>query len=108
MTGMKVATVCKPPPMPLARMTVSHSGDPSPPSTSAKPSTSNASAALSKKSMKAPPMLMVNMNIRYIISKKIGMPSRRLSTTRSIRSVMSRSTRPVTVTLALAILLAKL
>ncbi len=105
---MKVATVCRPPPMPLANSTVSHSGEPRLPSNSPKPSTSKAAANWSKKSMKAPPMLMVNMNIRYIITRKIGMPSTRFSTTRSILSVISRATWPLMRTLALAMRFARL
>jgi hypothetical protein len=57
--------------------------------------------------MKAPPMLMVNMNIRYIMSRKMGIPMARSSTTRSIRSVRSRLASPVALTASRAIRLAK-
>jgi hypothetical protein len=42
---------------------------------------------MSKKSMKALPTLMANMNIRYITSRKKGMPTQRLSSTLSSRSL---------------------
>lgn len=102
MTGMKVATVCTTTADAVGqnnRQPLRGAGDAE---HLGQPLTSTASAALSKKSMKAPPILMVNMNIRYIMNRKIGMPSIRLSTTRSMRSVMSRSTRPVIDALALA------
>ncbi len=86
MMGMKVATTWMPPPMPSASPMISHSGVPSAASAAAVPSTKMVPAAMSKKSMKAPPMLMVNMNIRYITTRKIGTPSARLSITRSSRS----------------------
>jgi hypothetical protein len=63
---------------------------------------------LSKTSMKAPPMLMVNMNIRYITTRKIGMPSSRLSMTRSMRSERLRETAPTCVTVACVMACAKL
>jgi len=40
---------------------------------------------------------MVTMNIAYMTARKIGMPSARLSTTRSIRSETLRPTSPVRV-----------
>jgi hypothetical protein len=95
MIGMKVATTWMPPPMPLASSTISHSGAPDPASTwAAGPSTKTVPAAWSKKSMKAPPMLMVNMNIRYITTRKIGMPKARFSMTRSMESDRLRDACP--------------
>ena len=41
---------------------------------------------MSKKSMKAPPILIVNMNIKYMTTRKMGMPKARL---RMIRSMLS-------------------
>jgi len=60
--------------MPSASNTRIQSGAPIPVSQAPRPSTVTAPTARSKKSMKAPPMLMVNMNIRYITSRKMGMP----------------------------------
>ncbi len=45
--------------------------------------------------MKALPTLMVNMNITYMTARKIGIPSTRLSTTRSTLSETVRITTPL-------------
>ena len=66
-----------------------------------KPSTNRAPATPSKKSMKAPPMLMVNMNIRYMTARKTGIPSALLSITRSIRSERLRVASPFCSTVSL-------
>ena len=57
--GMNVAIVWIPPPMPPARIVTNHSGEPTVVNNSPKPSTKRVPAKISKKSMKAPPILIV-------------------------------------------------
>ncbi len=102
-TGMKVATVWMPPPMPLASMTRSQSGAPRVSSRAPKPSTRTPPTRMSKKSMKAAPRFCVKRNIRYITKRKIGRPSQRLSTMRSILSVSVSPGLPLRTTASAAI-----
>ena len=85
---MKVATVVIPPPMPSARIALSHSGTPRNSRPRPKPSTKIPAKEMSKKSMKAPPRFWVKRNITYMTARKIGRPSQRFRITRSMRSVM--------------------
>ena len=94
MGGINVARVWTAPPTPPARRVVNHSGLPMAPSSSPKPSTKMVPAKISKKSMNAPPKLMVTMNTRYMAARKMGIPITRLSTTLSILSVRDLPTRP--------------
>ena len=90
--GMKVATTCIPLPTPCVSTTFSQLGQSTAFSQAPKPSMRNAPTTCSKKSTKALPMLIVNKNMTYITSKKIGMPKKRFSTMRSIFSLVWRLT----------------
>ena len=89
---MKVATVWMPPPNPSERSVTSNSGKPMASSTARNPSTVTAPVNWSKKSMKAPPRLIVTMKVRYMARRKIGMARMRFSTSASMRSVRVRDT----------------
>ena len=91
--------------MPLARKTVSHSGLPMFVRSSENPSTITPPTRMSKKSMNAPPKFCVNRNITYMMKRKIGRPSQRLRTTRSILSVSVAEASP-TRTIAFSAMLA--
>ena len=84
--------------MPLARKTVSHSGQPMLERSSEKPSTMTPPTRISKKSMKQPPRFCVKRNITYMMTRKIGRPSQRLSTTASILSVIVALASPLRTT----------
>jgi len=94
MIGMKVETICMPPPMPSASTTRDQTGRPNCSIQLPRPSTRRVPTVMSKKSMKAPPMLMVNMNIRYMMKRKMGMPAILFRITLSIRSERVRPTLP--------------
>ena len=89
---MKVETVCRPPPTPSAKRTLRNSGTPSEASSSPNPVTITPPTKMSKKSMKAAPAFCVKRNIRYMMKRKIGSPSQRL---RTMRSIFSESVAPV-------------
>ena len=95
MTGIKVETVWIPPPIPSARIVLSHSGLPMLVSRLPKPWTKMAPKRISKKSIKADPMLIEKMNIKYIMKRKIGIPSQRFRTILSILSVVLWSISPL-------------
>ena len=64
MMGMKVPTIWMPVPKPSAMTVISHSGAPMDDRAARGASTKRAAPRMSKKSMNAPPRLMVSMNIR--------------------------------------------
>ena len=107
MIGIKVATICKPPPNPSASKVINHSGVFQPLKTWRTPSTAMVCIPMSKKSMKAPPRLMLNKNSRYIITKKIGMPVQLPNTQRSTLSERVRLILPRSVTALCAIRVAR-
>ena len=93
-TGMKVEMVCRPPPIPLDRKTVSHSGVPQEARSCPRPSTKIPPTKISKKSMKTAPKFWVKRKVTYMINKKIGNPIQRFKMMRSIRSVNVPVTSP--------------
>ncbi|MNZ98471.1 hypothetical protein D3C78_1177540 [compost metagenome] len=72
-----------PPPRPWASSVVSQSGAPKWMPSHWMPSMKIAAEPWSKIGASAPPRLMAKKNIRYMTSRKIGIPSQRFSTMRS-------------------------
>ena len=81
-----------PPPRPSASSTISQAGAPTDSSAQRGRSTTKVPNRISKKSMKTAPKLIATVNIRYIISRKMGTPSQRFRTQRSSCSVNVCST----------------
>ena len=65
-TGMKVETVCRPPPTPSARTTLTISGTPIASRSSPKPVTITPPTRISKKSIKADPKFCVKRNMQKL------------------------------------------
>ena len=84
--GIKVAMVWMPPPMPSAMMVFIQSGAFSSDKRPLGRSTKIAPPKISKKSIKAPPMLITKRNMRYMAKRKTGMPRIRFKTILSILS----------------------
>ncbi|WP_459891927.1 hypothetical protein [Desulfothermus okinawensis] len=72
--GIKVATVWMPAPTPLASIVIIHAGKWKLLSKWDRPSTNTVPQKISKKSIKHPPTLIVNIKVRYIANKNIGIP----------------------------------